>query len=551
MQKIDWENEIQAGLDFRKKMAHEDKWEQWREYYRGDKTPELLKQASIVQVNIMFSVAKTFVSRLYYRNPRVRVLPTRANLVDSARILEYIDEGIMSDAELDMKTTFKLAMQDGFLYGTGIVTYGYQQSKNVGPDTTKKKGKPWIDRVKTEDFVVPYGCQSILDAPWAARRVIIPMWEFKEDKRFKNKRGVEGNYRYGMRDMNYSNIGSGGHHTPDLLAYWEIHDAKNKEVLCLTCNEFKEIYKGEDELQKMTNQLPFIPIVYNSDGDQFWGIPYSLYLAPKQAELNEVRTQMMLHRKAALLKFGYNKAKLDENAIANFTSGTIGIGFPVDGDPATALTMFQPHTPPEFINNAEYILKEVRELVGLSRNEFGEFEGSAATRRTAEEVATVRAAGQLRSSDPRDSISKAVVSVIRNVNEILFKKWNTPFEMPFAFGDGSEQWVSINFNKLKGDYTYKVVLEDTTPLSSAMRRQEVLGLIEVLSKVSPQIFSQNPKEVLELLTRDYPDIDVSRLMGQDNGNLRVSMQDMQGGPGQVPGGASPQMGAMPQMQNQG
>ena len=196
----DWEDKIRNGIIFREKFGGSDTWYRLRSYYRGK-----FGGNDILPYNITFSNARTFVSRLYYRNPYILVTPTWAfanpDLGLFAKIVEAVDNILFR--LMGVRKHIKRSVLDCFLCGIGGWKIG--MSREVGYTLDAKilskypylkeriefasdvaEDMPWWHRTDPVNIVVPYGTTDIDSAPWIAHRIIRPLYAVKQDPFYKN-----------------------------------------------------------------------------------------------------------------------------------------------------------------------------------------------------------------------------------------------------------------------------------------------------------------------------------------------------------------------------
>ena len=192
-----WESQITGGIDFRKKFAHEDLWPIWRDYYRGLWTPGTLP------VNYFFSILRSLVPRVYFKNPSVSVTPAMPGMMAAvfAQILERVDNKLMRTMRL--KKQIKKMIQDAFLFGTAFGKLGLGAVYTPSPRsiiTTAPLSKvwgsveyrsgllpnmPWFYRIPPDRIVVPHMTEDLDDARWVCHEDERPFQDVRDDPRFK------------------------------------------------------------------------------------------------------------------------------------------------------------------------------------------------------------------------------------------------------------------------------------------------------------------------------------------------------------------------------
>ena len=80
-----WQENLKLAKDFRKKVADYEKWKDWKSYYRNDYAP------GVIPVNLIFSIGRSIIPRVYFRNPQVSVTPLKPGMEMQDRIGGAID----------------------------------------------------------------------------------------------------------------------------------------------------------------------------------------------------------------------------------------------------------------------------------------------------------------------------------------------------------------------------------------------------------------------------------------------------------------------------
>ena len=75
--------------------------------------------------------------------------------------------------------------------------------------------------------------------------------------------------------------------------------------------------------------VPVFELVFNYDDECFWGIPDSLIIEPQQLEINEIRTQIMKHRRQTLVKLLYQQGNIEPQDLQKMVSQDVMSAIPV------------------------------------------------------------------------------------------------------------------------------------------------------------------------------------------------------------------------------
>ena len=128
-----WIQQINAGIAYRKKVAHEDSWSRWRKYYRGEWNSQILP------TNLFFKTLRTIVPRVYFRNPSVSIQPAKPGPEQwaFAQLQERIDNKMIR--KMKVKKQIKTMVQDAFLKGTAVGKLGFGAQFTPTPSSIEAK----------------------------------------------------------------------------------------------------------------------------------------------------------------------------------------------------------------------------------------------------------------------------------------------------------------------------------------------------------------------------------------------------------------------------
>lgn len=234
-----WRAEIELAEEFRKKNfgvyegANRSGAGENLEYYErgdiaiGDTTQGVPERPYAATLNLIYTIAKTIVPSLYYRNPRILAFPKRRQDEDSVPIAASLLNYYFN--ELGIKDTNQLVILDAFLLGMGISKIGYatQFGMDIADEGEKKKREkskatkvleglglkkpkeeekkqnielqenviaenPYVVWVSPFDFLIDPRANSIYDAQWVAHRIRKTLDEVKKNKNFKNTQKLKG-----------------------------------------------------------------------------------------------------------------------------------------------------------------------------------------------------------------------------------------------------------------------------------------------------------------------------------------------------------------------
>lgn len=481
-----WMEQIRKGVEWRNKQAHRASWEQWRNWYRGKWS------GGTLPVNVYFKMLRTMVPRVYFRNPTVSITPRRGQdgRLDYwlfSQLLERVDNTLFD--RMRLKHAMKQAVQDSFMFGTGIIKMGYGGQHLATPDPVdtsepvqNRKGQrleyhsnilpetPWVLRVPTGRFIVP---QYTLDWPstrWAAHEERRHIDDVKSDPTLKHVANIEPGVlvQHGEDALNK---------IADQVSLIEIRDKKTGEVfiLCPT-NKDKVLAVEDDELQ-YDARLPYFPIQFNPDDDGFWAVPDAKILEPHQKEVNEIRDVMRRHRKISVLKYIVRQGAVTADSLTKLMSpNEVAAVVQVDKDAQVqleqALKELQAGDIPQGLIKADQMEQQViQEVLGLGVNQFGEYAPGSADR-SATEAMIVNQAVQIRTDERRDIVADVLVDITEHLNHLILERWEGSHVVDILGPEGEQIWVEFKAEQLKSlEYDVRVDPDSAVPETRQLRRQ--------------------------------------------------------------------------------
>lgn len=473
-----WETRIRDALAWRRRVAHEDKWDSWLKQYRVE-FPQ-----GILAVPVAYSYIRTMVPRIYLRNPRVMVTPRRPEFVAHAIVVEAVDNWLLD--ELGLKQEMKLAILDALLFGYGVLKIGYDSQFGFIPEQAVeedyetvtqegeksgsrveysvkvKPGMPWALRVDPRDIVLPKDWNRREDVPWIAHRVVRPLADIVEDIKYYEKARKE--LLRGVQDLD-----------GEVRELWEIRDLKNRAIHVICDNQV--LLSEDDDLQ--IEGLPFVFIVFNEDPRSPYGISDMRVIDLQQKEMNDLRTLIQRHRRLSLLKILARRGAIDEDEAAKLFQEEIPSIIWTEDEPGAAMQVVGHNIPPSLRAELEYVRSDMREALGYNVNVAGEF---VPRTKTATEVLTVQQAVNLRTDERRDVVADALAQVVRKWNQLIFRFWTDQKVIKVTgFPAGSEAWVAYTGEELRGEYYLSVSPESSIPPSRALRHQQAMQIFQALN----------------------------------------------------------------------
>lgn len=523
-----WVEQIRLGKEYRQKQAYEADWPKWREYYRNK-----YRKRAVQPVNVFYMYIRSVVPRIYFRNPTVSVSPAMPGPLNMAfaQVLNRIDNKLL--LTMGVKRAIKSIVQDTVMFGTGIGKLGYGALFNVtGFDDdaplTGKQGErveydqkissftPWFKRISPKMFIVQAGAMTADESRFLIHEVKRDPEDVKKDPRF-NTHGVNVKTDTVPEDNYYSDkLG--------LVTLFEVYDRKTDKVFVIAPNLDTTGRVLVDPTVIDFSRPPLFTSIFNPDDDAFWGIPDLQILEPHQLEINEINTQIMKHRRLSIIKLLAGEQSISEEEIEKMVSEDVGAVVRVKTrNPQTAvMPTMAGDIPQSLIVAKEEVMQIIRETLGFSRNQFGEYMGGS-EKPTAEEAATVRAATDIRMDERRDVIADMLVDLVGTMNELLFKRWDANQVVDVVGPGGSEVWVRVNPSTLgMGKYAVKIDPDSSIPLTQAQREGRAAQIYQ-LFKDNPLI---DPVKLTQMVITELGGVQLDDLM-----KMMPAVPGQQGSPG--------------------
>ena len=567
-----WQSLIRQGMKFQESYGDSKNWDRYKKYYRQQ------FKSNVIPVNLIFSMLRSLVPQVYFRNPKVVVTPTRPGLLPelNARVIQRVDNWIIR--EIGMKGQYKRMIQDAFLCGTASGILGYDSefgfdTKQAGDqsltlssfndkgdkieyNSNVAPGMPWFLRARPEDIIYPWGCTGPDNARWYAQRVMRPLEDIKQDSKYSNTKELKGSFiptittADGVKQLYNSNGGTSKEQTVEWVELFETHDLATGKVYVLTMQEGQSKFLRSDTDEMQIDGLGIETINFNPDSDYIYGIPDAKIIEPQMLELIDIRTQAQKHRRIDLLKGLIRKGAISPADLQKILSSDVGAFAEVEtvgslGDVIQNLNPGVSGILQDLMAQGSIAKEEANEIVGVPRTAQGAYQGK--THISASETDKVASSFGIRLDERRDIISDSTLRVIRRINQIIFTRWTLDRVTDIIGPDGAKWWIKYTGPQVRDEYNISIELEDARPLDSETKIGQATQVAEVWAKLNAGKIQQGmpvPPEIQHMLFSPFPDVNLDKLMVQ-------TMQQI-GMPGQSPGQAiNPQQAAMMMAQQGG
>ena len=479
-----WCQAIRKGIEHRNKVAMHSNWNEWRNFYRGNFS------FGVHPHNVYFKMIRSMVPRIYFRNPGVSITPRKGQqgAIDYAilaQLLERLDNTMLD--RIRLKHSMKRAIQDGIMFGTGVLKLGYGGEFTMTPPPvgsteapTSDKGyryeyhdfiqpdMPWVLRVRTQNFVVPPGCEDWPSARWCAMITRRHVDDVRDDPRLKNVADI----KEGVTTI----PGMSGEPLSGMVDLYEIRDKKTKRVIVIApySNTSKILLEEDDDLQ-IQGRLPYFPIIFNADDEWMWGLPDAHIMRAHQLERNQIATMIRAHRRVSINKYIMKKGAISPDNMTKLNSDEVNAIIELDEDRniSDIQKIEAADIPAGLMKTAALEDQAVQEILGLGVNQFGEY-APGSSDRSATEANIVNQSAMIRTDERRDVCADVIVELVEQMNHLILNRWSDQEQIVDILGpEGAQLWVSFKPIELRSlDYDVKVDPDSSTPETREYRQQK-------------------------------------------------------------------------------
>lgn len=532
-----WMRQVRLGMQYRKKVAFEADWDTWRKYYRNQFAP------GQVPVNLFYRMLRTTVPSIYMRNPSITIIPTKpgAEQAAFAKLIEQADNKLLRT--MKMKRQIKKIIHNTWMFGSGFGKLGFGAEYNLTPsmfeDNEAPSGStnkqefieynanvraemPWFLSSHPSNIILPEGLEDYDQARWVGVWVERDLWDVQRDPRLKNTGDLKaGSGRDILRDRPSKHKDN-----PDVVDLLEIHDKKSGEVFIFAPYiSKKSLFQGEDRLQ-VNGHLPVKQLIFDPNDDSAWGLPASVILEPQQLEINETRTLQMKLRRLAMVKLLARRNAIREEELEKILDGNVTGILQVDGDGPLGDAIDKlvlGDVPSSLFSSGQELLNDVKETMGFSRNQWGEFGGQRShSAPTAFETQVVAQSAEVRNDERRDSVADMLEEVFEDIHSIIFDYWKEEQVVQVMGPEATPVWVKFRPSVLKAArFSFQIEPGSSAPETREVREQKAVSIYDK--------FKDNPLIDPQLLTTTT----LRELKGVQYDHMVRQMSAM-GGPGGSP-----------------
>ena len=466
--------------------------------YRGASTGDRLL------VNISFSTINTLAPAVSIGRPKINVNPRKPEDGDKAIVTESIINYWWG--HYGCQPEFQRAVKDYLILGHGWVKTGYRfveeaklddieysADEAAGPETTDdveaqtiiREDRPFLERVDPFEMYVDPDATSVNDMRWIAQRTRRPLKDAKIDKRYdaaaRKELSPSGYQKYGNQDVGYMSAQQAFTSNPD-NAYCDIYEYYNIDTgeMCVFSDSGGDKFLIKPIKMPYEFGHPFFMLRNYEVPGFFYPMGELEAIEPLQYELNETRTQMMLHRKRYSRKWLFQESAFDDDGRQALASDEDNVIVPVkSGENLNNVVVPMPAliNPPEFYNQSSLITNDIDRVSGVSEYQRGAI---PETTRTAREASIIAEAGNARVAEKLVAIENAIAQCASNLIMLAQQFMTGEMTVRILGTESAPVWLTFDKDYINGEFDYTVEAGSTAPRNEAFRRDMALQMVSAM-----------------------------------------------------------------------
>ena len=519
----DYVERIDRSRRWREQEGLDETWWRLNDLYRGRHWPRTTTaQRDLIAVNLSFSTVNVIAPSVSVNHPKIVVSANDPENSSKAASVEAVVNHLWRHH--DFRTPFRRAVKDFLIFGHGWIKVGWkfveqemslsdvqrqdlldqainevdmfaaeapafagglppdeEVAANV-PQTAMMvvEDQPFVERVSPFDVFVDPEATCMDDVSWIAQRIIRPLSEAQNDKRYRPSVRKQLTADGGVNPMYASQYLDNREYLFDeeRVTIWEYYDIRSNTLSVW----------GETTDEFLINPIP-MPYAYgqpfvmlrNYDvPDFFYPIGDLEAIESLQLELDKTRSQLMNDRKRYARKYLFHERSFGPPGREALESDEDGRMVPVvdENKPLSDVVVPMPQVPisPEIYAYSDIIETDINTVSGISEYARG---AMPEIRRTATEASIIADAQNARASDKLAIVELAIGRIGRRVIQLMqqFMTGSSTARIPEA---GEEAFIGYSREDIVGEYDYSVEAGSTQPLNDTIRKQQAVSLLNAM-----------------------------------------------------------------------
>ena len=498
-----YRGKIDYSRRWRQNENYDQLWQRLINLYRG-RQYRGMSRADRLLVNICFSTINTLAPAVAIGRPKIFVNARRPEDGDKAIVTESIINYWWQHYECQPE--FQRAVKDYLILGHGWVKTGYrfveetklddieysadeaagaEPADDVEAQTIIREDRPFLERVDPFEMYIDPDATSVNDMRWIAQRTRRPLKDAKIDKRYdaaaRKELSPSGYQKYGNQDVGYMSAQQAFTSNPD-NAYCDIYEYYNIDTgeMCVFSDSGGDKFLIKPIKMPYEFGHPFFMLRNYEVPGFFYPMGELEAIEPLQYELNETRTQMMLHRKRYSRKWLFQESAFDDDGRQALASDEDNVIVPVkSGENLNNVVVPMPAliNPPEFYNQSSLITNDIDRVSGVSEYQRGSI---PETTRTAREASIIAEAGNARVAEKLVAIENAIAQCASNLIMLAQQFMTGEMTVRILGTESAPVWLTFDKDYINGEFDYTVEAGSTAPRNEAFRRDMALQMVSAM-----------------------------------------------------------------------
>jgi len=491
--------------------------------YRGKHWPQTTtSKEDLIAVNLAFSTINVIAPSVAVNHPKIVVTPNKQEDEDRSAFVEAVVNYLWKHH--DFRTPFQRSVKDFLIFGHGWIKVGWkflEQERAITdverddmfqdalfevdqfaaenpdlagglPDNDELmanvpstmsmvvEDQPFVERISPFDVFVDPEATCLDDAKWIAQRIIRPLEDARDDKR----------YRKGVR----SRLSADASVTPDQpngvkddrfvsdverVVVWEYYDLVDNTMAVLP--QSGDEFLVDPMPMPYAYGQPFVMIRNYDIPDYFYPMGDLEAIESLQEELDKTRSQLVNARKRYARKYLYHERSFGPEGREALASDEDGRLVPVvdENKPLQEVVVPMPQVPlsPEVYNTSTVIEQDINTVSGVSEYARGQM---PEIRRTATEASIIADAGNARAADKLATVELAIGAIARRVIQLM-QQYMTGQQMAFVAAPGGQNlFVEYTRDDIVGEYDFSIEAGSTQPMNDTIRKQQAVSLLNAM-----------------------------------------------------------------------
>src|SRR3990167_4160174 len=342
--------------------------------------------------------------------------------------------------------------------------------------------RPVFERISPFDMFVDPEATSLEDARWVVQRIVRPVEEVKQDKRYnaRARRRLSGDGSVQWHNEEHKSKPSSEKEDTDRITLWEFYDLA-RELVSVFATSGDGFLVDPEAIPKGYQPHPFIQLRNYEVPDQFYPIGELEAIEPLQHELNSTRSGMVEARQLDIPKYLYRRAAFGTDAVKALSSSTPYTRIPIDTDePFSELIAPLPRNEVsvQLYQHSDQIESDVEYVSAVSEYQRG---ATPETRKTATEASIIQDNANARASEKLDIIEQSLAEVGQRL--IALGQAYMTGEQAARIGNdqGAAVYWSFGADDITGEFDFEIEAGSTQPRNETFRRQQEMQLLNTLA----------------------------------------------------------------------